>query len=257
MASSRSIRALSLDALQVVLLFAGLYLLRSYNYLFFHMVAEIISITFALAVFLTAWTARRRDRNGFFLIMGIGCLFAAALDTLHTLAYKGMGVFAPDDANLPTQLWIAARYLQAASLTAAPLFAGRAVRPGAAFGVTAAAAAALAGAIFLGRFPDCFVEGAGLTPFKVYSEYAIAIVLLADIGLLLGEREHFEYGVLSLIAGSITVLAISEVSFTLYDRDVYGFYNLLGHYLKIVSFFLAHRAFARTNAIRERSEGVS
>jgi hypothetical protein len=36
-------------------------------------------------------------------------LSVSFLDLIHTLAYKGMGVFPGFDANLPTQLWIAAR----------------------------------------------------------------------------------------------------------------------------------------------------
>ena len=46
----------------------------------------------------------------------------------------------------------------------------------------------LIGTIFLGIFPDCFVEGRGLTPFKVVSEYVIIAIFLASFGLLLRER---------------------------------------------------------------------
>jgi hypothetical protein len=37
------------------------------------------------------------------------------LDLFHTLAFKGINIFAESDANLPTQLWISARYLHSIS----------------------------------------------------------------------------------------------------------------------------------------------
>jgi len=52
-------------------------------------------------------------RNHPFLVISVGYLGVAILDTLHTLAYKGMGVFPEASANLPTQLWISGRYLEA------------------------------------------------------------------------------------------------------------------------------------------------
>ena len=39
-------------------------------------------------------------------------------------------------------------------------------------------------AVFAGYFPDCYVEGQGLTPFKVGSEYLIVVIILVAMGLL-------------------------------------------------------------------------
>ncbi|HWI41368.1 MAG TPA: MASE3 domain-containing protein, partial [Verrucomicrobiae bacterium] len=98
--------------------------LRLHGYLLFHSFAEIFSATVAFAVFIIVWNTRERTGNGFFLVFGVGSLFVGIIDILHALAYRGMGIF-PDSANLPTQLWIAARSLQGATLAAAPLFISR------------------------------------------------------------------------------------------------------------------------------------
>ena len=45
-----------------------------------------------------------------------------------TLAYDEMGVFPEASVNLPTQLWVAARLVQAVSFLIAPLFLGRTAR---------------------------------------------------------------------------------------------------------------------------------
>ena len=223
------------------LVFLGLYAARLYNYLLFHSLAEAFSVVVACSIFLVAWNARRSQDNHYFLFVGIAYLFSGVVDLVHMLGYKGMGVFPGYDANLPTQLWIGARYLQAISLLIAPRFAGGSLNPKAALAGYAVAVFLLFASVFAGVFPDCFLPGAGLTPFKVYSEYAICAILLASIFLLFAKREHFERDVFRTMALSVAVAVGSEFLFTLY-RDVYGFYNLAGHYLKILSFYLVYRA---------------
>ena len=104
-----------------VLAFVGLYWSSRYGYLLFHSLAEIFSITVAFAIFILAWNSRAFLRNGYLLLVGVAYLFVGAFDLVHTLAYKGMGVFPGYQTNLSTQLWIAARSLEAGSLLIAPL----------------------------------------------------------------------------------------------------------------------------------------
>jgi len=104
---------------------AGLTVASGYNYLLFHGLAEIFSIVIACGIFMLAWNTRRFQDNAYLVLLGIAYLFIGGFDLLHTLAYKGMGVFVEAGANLPTQLWIAARYLESISLLAAPFFCRR------------------------------------------------------------------------------------------------------------------------------------
>ena len=125
-----SIRLLGL-ALLACGTFAGLYLARLYSYDLFHSLVELFSVVIACGVFLFAWNSRGLVANGYLLFVGIAYVSVGAVDLAHTLAYKGMGVFVGFDTNLPTQLWIGARYLEALSLLAAPFFLReRAPRPG-------------------------------------------------------------------------------------------------------------------------------
>jgi len=88
------------------------------------------------------------------------------IDVLHTLAYKGMNVFPGFDANLPTQLWIAARALQAVTLCVALLFLEKRVDKRAVFGVSGVSGLYARASSIAGIFPDCYVEGKGLTPSR-------------------------------------------------------------------------------------------
>ena len=109
----------------ILLFLGGLYFTSLYNYLLFHSIAEVFSIVVAFGIFLVAWNSRRFLENNYLLFAGFAFPFVASLDLLHTLGYKGMGVFQGYGTNLPTQLWIAARYLESISLLIAPMFLGR------------------------------------------------------------------------------------------------------------------------------------
>ncbi len=239
----------SLNVLAAALLLGGLYVTSRYSYVLFHSLAEAFSIVIACGAFMIAWNSRRFTENGYLLFFGIASLFLAAIDLVHTLAYKGMGVFQGYDANLPTQLWIFARYLQALSLLTAPLFLRRKFNPYLAIAGYAVIVSLGLGAIFSRIFPICYVEGSGLTPFKIYSEYVISLILLASILLLLRRRESFDRAVLRLLVWAILLTIASELAFTQYI-SVYGFSNLLGHYFKILAFFLIYKAIIETGLTR-------
>ncbi len=228
----------------------GLYLASLYSFLLFHSLAEIFSVVVACGIFMFAWNSRRLLDNNYLLFIGIAYLFIGGLDLIHTLAYKGMGVFIDYNANLPTQLWLAARYMESLSLLSGSFFVGRRLRKNIVFPGYALVTALLLGSIFLWNlFPVCFIEGVGLTPFKKISEYMISLVLVASIFMLWRKRSDFDTDVLRLLIASILLTIASELAFTFYIH-VYGFSNLVGHYLKIISYYLIYRAIIETGLAR-------
>ena len=233
----------------ILILFA-LYLTSLHSYLLFHGLAEIFSIVVACGIFILAWNSRRFLDNNYLLFLGIAYLFVAGLDLIHTLGYTGMGVFTGYATNLPAQLWIASRYMESLSLLIAPLFIGRKLKTNFVFAAYTLAIFVLLGSIFYWPiFPICFVEGVGLTPFKKISEYIISLILLGSIALLFQKREEFDAGVLRLLIASIIVTITSELAFTFYSH-AYGFSNLIGHYFKIVSFYLIYKAIIETGLVK-------
>jgi signal transduction histidine kinase len=220
-----------------------LYVASLHSYLLFHSLVEIFSVVIAGGVFMLAWNARGSAENRNLVYLGIGYLFTAVLDLFHTLSYNGMGIF-PEGNDLATKLWICARYLQAATLL---LFAGsyhlrRRIRFEWVFAAMGGATAIFLLLIFpLDRFPTCFVEGAGVTPFKRASEYAISAVMAASLVLLATDRRVLEARVRNLLILAIGLTIVSELMFTLYVFS-YGFFNLLGHYLKLAAYFLTYKA---------------
>ena len=232
-----------------IVLFAGilaaLYAVSVYNYLLFHVLAELFSIVVAFGIFLVAWNTRKVNENNYLLFLGVAYLFVGGLDLVHTISYKGMGVIQDYGANLPTQLWISARYMESLSLLIAPFYIRRTFRPAAAMTAYAIVTLLLLGAVFSGLFPDCYIEGYGLTAFKKISEYIISLIFITALVPIYRERERLDRQVFMTITASIIFSVAAELSFTFYV-SVYGLSNLIGHYFKLVSFYLIYRALVET-----------
>lgn len=230
----------------LTLLLITIYVTNSYNYLLFHSFAELFSIIIAACIFVLAWNARISNQSSYMLYIGIASLFIGTLDLLHMLAYKGMGIFHGYDANLPTQLWIAARYTQALVFLSALLFVKVRPRPYVTLGGFTLFILLLFHSIFVKNiFPTCYIEDVGLTPFKIASEYTIIGLFMLSLLLLYRHRERFDRGVFILLNLSIGFLVCAELAFTSYI-GVYDTANMLGHILKIVSFYFLYRAIVVT-----------
>lgn len=230
---------------------AALWISSWYDYLLFHSVSEIFSIVVAVSVFMLSWSSRNYAETRPFVLLGIGYLFVAFLDTAHTLTYKGMSVL-PAGNDYATKLWVAARGLQAlVTLAFVVLARMRRTAPSwAGFLVLGAVTAALVMSIFWWDvFPLCLVEGQGVTPFKKASEYVISAVLALSILLLAGNRKAIVQRERVLLMAAFAVNIASEMVFTLYS-SAYGYQNLIGHMLKIVSFFLVYQALFATEVRR-------
>lgn len=227
----------------------GFYLIQQRNYLLFHTLVELFSAAIAIGVFAIFWNTRRLIDNSALVFLGVAFLFTAQIDLLHTLAYKGVGIFPGDDANLPTQLWIVARYMQSLSLFIAPWLIGRKLKAGQVFaGYIGVVGLALASIFYGNIFPDCFTEN-GLTPFKRGSEYLISFVLIASIGGFWWNRQAFTANVLRWLMMSVGFAVAAELAFTLY-ATVYALPNFIGHVLKSISMYYVYKAFIETCLLR-------
>ena len=230
-----------LEILTFSMILLGTVLTSLYNYLLYHTIAELFSIVVAWSIFIIAWNSRKNMDNSFFLVLGVSSLFVGFIDLIHTLAYSGMGIFLEYDANLPTQLWIAARYLQAFSLLLASKSINKNLNLPILISVYLIVCTFLLISIFLRVFPNCYVEGSGLTPFKIISEYIIIVLLFISIIQIFKMRAEFDKKIYFFIIGSIIVTMLAELAFTFYI-SVYGISNLIGHLFKIFAFYLLYKA---------------
>jgi len=232
-----------INLLLTMAIFIGLYSISLNNYLLFHSVAEIFSICIAFSIFIITWNAIRFIENNFLILIGIAYFFIGSLDLLHTLSYKGMNIFTDYD-YYANQFWIATRFLESITILISFVIIKykKKINIYAIFFAYFVVASLIIGSIlFWKNFPICFVSGVGLTPFKIVSEYIISLILLVALAFSYYYRSYFDKRLYQYIVLSIVFTIFSELAFTFYISN-YGLSNMLGHFFKIISFYLMYKA---------------
>ncbi|MHC1698800.1 MAG: MASE3 domain-containing protein [Geobacteraceae bacterium] len=219
-----------------VLLLAG-----RVNFPFFHIIVELFSIVVACGIFIISWHTRQLHENGFFTFLGVSSLSVAVVDLLHTLTYKAMAVMPQSGAPVATQLWIAGRFLQAVTILLAFFFLQRSLRDTPLLATLFSVTALLVNSIFVWKiFPECYLDGSGLTRFKIVSEYLIISMFAASLFLLRRKWKSFDSHVAHYLAASFGFFMISELAFTSYV-GVFDWTNQIGHILKVAGYYCLYR----------------
>lgn len=223
------------------------------GYLSYHLIFELISIIIAMLIFVVGWHAYERKLPGDIFLLACAFFAVAILDLSHTLSFPGMPDFiTPSDTEKGINFWLAARTVAAialliVSIRRLPAFHSAYMR----YLILAMVIVLLALLHWLFLFqpqllPATFDEEHGLTSFKISYEYAlIGVNLLTAVILVLHMRKPQELRVIPVF-GAVTILALSELCFTLYS-DAADIYNLLGHVYKVIGYlFLYHGIFVAT-----------
>jgi signal transduction histidine kinase len=235
----------------VVLVGIGLYALSRRNYLLYHSLAELFSIVVATGVFMIAFSSRFYGESLPFVFLGISYLAVAVLDTFYVLAYPGMAIFenAASHAHL---VWVAARFLEALSLT---LFVAipselRRLPVGIVILVYGLVAATVLTTVLVWDvFPPAFGADAGWNLFKILSEVIITGILISSLFFLRRNRTNHETIVFKLIALSIVATIASQLFFAVY-ADSYGATEFAGRLLRMASLVLVYKAIIEVSLSR-------
>jgi len=223
-----------------------LILLAQHSFLAFHTLAELFAIIVSFVMFAIAWTTRKFTANNFLLFLACGYLFIGIIDLLHAMTYKGMNIFSLSEENFYIKSWLAARFFEALILCLAPLASFRKFDGTSLLVCLGLASLIVPLFIVTGNFPTVFVEGQGLSDFKVNSEYLIigilvmALVSLFKFASLVSHRDKV------LIGCSIIFTILAELAFTFYV-STYGLSNLVGHIFKLFSFWFIFNSIAVSN----------
>lgn len=222
-----------------------LVVLSFYNYLFFHTLAEFFAISIAMLMGVVAWQMYPFTRNNFLMYLGIGYFLIGILDLLHTLSYKGMNMIPNVTSSTAIEFWIGTRYLEAFLLLTAPWFLNHSLNRIKTSVLFFTISAVLIVIINSGYFPVAFIDGKGLTAFKVNSEYVIILLLAGSIYYLKKQKALLENKIINVMIVAIVFTMIAELAFTFYV-SVYGLSNIVGHIFKLFSFWLIFMAIIRT-----------
>ena len=230
-----------------VLISVSFLLVHQHNALLFHSLIEIFAIFVAFITFVIVWSTYSFSRNNYMLVIGIFYFWIASLDLMHVLTYKGFDFFSHTGVTASTQYWIAARFVEALALLIATIALKKLViSRWALFGVVAVVSITTAFTIQYGYFPVTFIDGQGLTPFKVNMEYIIMSLLVLAGFFLWKHKNELNKTIWHLMLLSIILTIGAEYSFTLY-KNIGEFVLILGHQLKFISFWFIFYAVTQTS----------
>jgi len=212
-----------------------------YDFLTFHVLAEGAAILIGFMMFAAAWNTTRFTGDYFLLFMGTGYFWVAVIDIVHVLAYPDMNLILPGSANLASQFWLVARFFECGILLAGALIYFRSNHGFLQFAALGVVSVVMIHVVLLGYFPATFVDGVGLTQFKIQSEHVI-IVLLGIALYFYGKSPAFKGDrTKSFIVAALLFTIAAEFMFTAYTV-FFSQFNMVGHLLKIFSFWMIYQA---------------
>ncbi|MBV7299131.1 MASE3 domain-containing protein [Enterovibrio paralichthyis] len=215
----------------------ALFLLSRVEFLHFHVFIELWAVGIAIRIVSANSSQKSMNTMTHLSLVASLYLWVSLFDFAHVITYKGMPFTEGLGPNPPTQFWIAGRLLESAGLALLFLFSpARRYRPWVTKILAFFAVVLLVSIYPIGGFPDSFIEGSGLTAFKINAEYVvIALMGVALIGLYLN-REHFTARQRGYYIGAFVFTAIAELCFTQYV-SVYGASNAIGHFFRLASYY--------------------
>ena len=216
-------------------------------FLVFHNVAEFFSVMVSLSIFGLGWFAYDQSKDRHSLFMSVAFLAIGLIDFMHTLSYTGMPpLITPNTPNKATQFWIAARLLNASAFFSSAFVSSRSPSRllSKASLMTAAlsgSTAAFVGIIFFPEYlPTAFIQGIGLTAFKVASEYVIILLLVLAFILYWQRLSRTGDRQIIYFLTALVLCIFSELVFADY-KSVFDAHNVLGHLYKILAFGLIYK----------------
>lgn len=219
------------------------------SFLIFHLLAELFAVIVCFVLFSIAWNTNRFSRDAFLIFLACGFFWIGILDLAHTFSYKGMNLLPFEGANIATQIWVATRYFQALLLLASPFAARLQLDKTLLFMLFGMIAMLILLSIGSGQFPDAFIEGQGLTYFKITSEMVIVGLLTLGLLAIWHKRQIVPADALPYLLIALVFAIGAELAFAIYI-DVYGVPNLVGHILKFLSFWAILRAVVLVGLVR-------
>ncbi len=217
-------------------------------YLPLHTLLETVSIIVSIMVFAVGWNSKGRLLSGNIILLACVFFSVGVLDFSHTMSYGSMpDFFSPNDQQKHLNFWLSARILAATALLVVSIREWKPLHSKASgyliFSSLLILTLIINWAVVYHQtwFPDTFILGQGLTPFKKNVEYIVILTNLATAAILYSKMRKPQTFKVVLMFGAVCTLAMSEFFFTLYTTMT-GSYNVLGHIYKVIAYLFIYRA---------------
>lgn len=218
---------------------ALIYIIFSDNFHFWHLVLEIVPISISITIFMLFWNSKDQITNNFWRVHGIGFLFIAILDFLHAATFIGVSVadYSPD---LQLKYWIVGRFYFAFTFLIALFFKDRkSIGSNTLFLINTLITSFMIAIINLPIFPTTYINGVGLTKFKIYSEFVVMFIFIIISIKIYFMKNDFNPLIYYYLNSSYFLTIISEIFFVMYFQ-VNSIIVYLGHLFKIFAFYFIY-----------------
>lgn len=241
----KSSKGLSIDTIAFGTFFIGLIIMSFKNFLAFHNSVELFSAVIGFSIFTMCANTFPISKNKFIMVIGIGYIFVAFTDALHAFIYPGMNIWGQGTLQVSSQIWIVARYLEAATLLLSTIIAFSKFKRininVVLISYCLVLAVSLISILVYPFFPQCYTPGTGLTPFKVISEYIISLTLAITGICYFLHRNSLDIRFFIYMELNILLTLISEITFSKFILPN-ALPNIAGHLLKVLSFYFAYKS---------------
>lgn len=218
------------------------------HYIPLHTVMELVSVFAAFLVFATIWHTPSREISGSLVFLAVSLLASGWLDIAHTLSLTGMPDFiTPSSPTKSILFWLAARFMVASNLLAYSFFPNFPPYSNFKRFLILALYCVINLIIFWiivfheTALPVTFVDGIGVTPFKVVAEYSIVVIFAVAAWRIFQLAKRMRDEATALLFGAASTALLSELILTDYMVSNSA-QHIVAHILKIVTYVLVYRA---------------
>lgn len=216
------------------------------SYLTFHMIVEISSIIVSFSIFGVGYFTYNQSRNRYALFLSCAFLAIGLVDMMHMLSFPNMPAFITlNSTNKGILFWISARLIAAIALIMSVYIYADTTKRWISKKYLLIAALIIPSLIFVlaiyypSYLPQMFIEGSGLTAFKVLLEWTVIAFFVGTFILYWRRFSKTGETFIILILAALIISIFSELSFTLY-KSAFDTFNMLGHIYKLIAFLLIY-----------------
>ena len=218
------------------------------NFLVYHTISELISVMITFLILITSLYHYELNKSNKLIILGIAFGFVSCFDLMHLFTYKGMGILADNNAwNTSTQLDIVGRFIESLSFLICFLLPAKEYNLKKIFFNYFFILVLVMFSIFsFNIFPECYIEGYGLTSFKIISQYVSCIILFIATIIFINQNYKDSNKPNIFIICSLILNITYGLLFAYYSNST-DIFSSIGHFLKPISFYLFYTALIKSD----------
>ncbi|SHH82421.1 MASE3 domain-containing sensor histidine kinase [Clostridium grantii] len=229
-----------IEFIVIILLSILFWFFSNRNFLLFHISIEVVGIIFGFSLMLIAVGTSKVSENKMFTYLGIIYGFVGLMDFVHTMSSEGIVIYT-NNTNIFIQLRIVARLYEAIALVCSVFFIKRKINVVKTIFINLLIVIILFFLVFgVKIFPQCYIEGLGVTKVKVILEFVIISLYTLTIFLYRKYTNEMSFNTLQMLEYSLIFKIIGEVYFIIFNEQ-YNVFNYLGHINKGISIYLMYK----------------